>query len=149
MRIAAGISTASSLRWLAVLFLCPVAYLRFAAASETDYLLDPAERAPEKLHISAKHERQAEAMAHYVTGIIDEESAGPEKALADYRQVLNLDPGYTKLAIEVAYDYLRRNDTGEAIGVLKDAIKARPQDPDARGRGGCPRRGRRPDRRPL
>lgn len=132
MRIAAGISTASSLRWLAVLFLCPVPYMWFAAASETDYLLDSAERAPEKLHISAKHERQAEAMAHYVTGIIDEESAGPEKALADYRQVLDLDPGYTKLAIEVAYDYLRRNDTGEAIGVLKDAIKARPQDPDAR-----------------
>jgi tetratricopeptide (TPR) repeat protein len=112
-----------------VLIVLPVAGLRSVQASATDYLLDEAERAPKPIHLDAKSEREAAAMAHFVTGIIEEESSGPERALASYRKVLDLDPGYTKLAIEVAYDYVRRGETTEAIGVLKDSIKARPDDP--------------------
>jgi tetratricopeptide (TPR) repeat protein len=114
---------------VAVLIALPVASVRPAKASTTDYLLDEAERAPVPIHLDARSERQAEAMAHFVTGIIEEESSGPERALDSYRRVLALDPGYTKLAIEVAYDCVRRGETTEAIGVLKDSIKARPDDP--------------------
>ena len=129
MKIATGFRAASAIRGLAALIILPVASLRPAKASTTDYILDEAERAPVPIHLDTKSERQAEAMAHFVTGIIEEESSGPEKALGSYREVLTLDPSYTKLAIEVAYDYVRRGETTEAIGVLKDSIKARPDDP--------------------
>ncbi len=108
----------------------PVACLHFLAASESDYLPDEAERSPVPFRLDAKGERQAEAMAHFVTGVIEEESSGPEKALDSYRAVLALDPGYTKLAIEVAYDSLRRGATTDAIGLLKDAIVAKPAAPE-------------------
>lgn len=60
-------------------------------------------------------------------GLFEEESSGPEKALESKRKVLDLDPGSTGLAIEVAYEYLRRGDTAEAIGILKDTIAAAPK----------------------
>lgn len=129
MKIAIGLRAAAAIGGLSVLMSLPVAVVPSAQASATDYLLDEADRAPAPIHLDAKSERQAEAMAHFVTGIIEEESSGPEKALGSYREVLALDPGYTKLAIEVAYDCVRRGETTEAIGVLKDSIKARPDDP--------------------
>ncbi len=130
MKIAVRSRVASSIGWMAAWILAPAASLPLAVASSTDYLFDEGELAPTEYHLSPKAELQADAMAHFVTGVFEEESAGPEKALASYREVLDIDPGFTKLAIEVAYDYLRRGEASEAIGVLKDAIKARPDDPD-------------------
>ncbi len=94
----------------------------------SDYLLDEGQRAPVQAELSFTAERQAEAMARFITGMFEEETSGPEEALEDYRRVLTIDPGFTRLAIDVAYDYLRRGESAEAIGVLKDAVKAKPDD---------------------
>lgn len=130
MKTAVGFGASSPSRWLAALILPTAAGLHFLAASESDYLPDDGERTIVPYHLDARGEQQAEAMAHFVTGVLQEESDGPEKAIDSYRQVLDLDPGYTKLAIEVAYDYVRRGETTEAIGILKDAIKAKPEAPE-------------------
>jgi tetratricopeptide (TPR) repeat protein len=100
-----------------------------AAAATADFQFDEGQRHPTPIELPSKAERQAEAMARFITGMFEEENAGPEQALDSYRKVLTLDPGFTKLAIDVAYDYLRRGDSTEAIGVLKDAIKASPEEP--------------------
>jgi tetratricopeptide (TPR) repeat protein len=76
-------------------------------------------------------QRKADALAWFMTGLFEEESEGPEKALESKRRSLALDPANTQLAIELSYDYLRRNETAEAIAVLKDAIKAAPGDTSA------------------
>jgi tetratricopeptide (TPR) repeat protein len=78
--------------------------------------------------LDAKGQRKADALAWFVNGLFEEESDGPEKALESYRKALALDPGNTALAIKVAYDYLRRGETAEAISVLKDAVKASPKE---------------------
>ena len=106
----------------AAVFTCSLS-VAFAAEPgvSSDYLLDEGQRAPKRAELNSEAERQAEAMARFITGMFIEESAGPEEALADYRRVLTIDPGFTTLAVDVAYDYLRRGESAEAIGVLKDA----------------------------
>ncbi len=78
--------------------------------------------------LEAKGQRKADALAWFVNGLFEEESDGPEKALESYRKALALDPGNTDLAVKVAYDYLRRGETADAISVLKDAVKASPKE---------------------
>ena len=78
--------------------------------------------------LEAKGQRKADALAWFVNGLFEEESDGPEKALESYRKALTLDPANTDLAIKVAYDYLRRGETADAISVLKDAVKAAPKE---------------------
>ncbi len=78
--------------------------------------------------LDAKGQRKADALAWFVNGLFEEESDGPEKALESYRKALALDPANTDLAIKVAYDYLRRGETADAISVLKDAVKAAPKE---------------------
>jgi tetratricopeptide (TPR) repeat protein len=78
--------------------------------------------------LDAKGQRKADALAWFINGLFEEESDGPEKALESYRKALALDPANTDLAIKVAYDYLRRGETAEAISVLKDAVKASPKE---------------------
>ena len=78
--------------------------------------------------LEAKGQRKADALAWFVNGLFEEESDGPEKALESYRKALTLDPSNTDLAIKVAYDYLRRGETADAISVLKDAVKAAPKE---------------------
>jgi len=78
--------------------------------------------------LEAKGQRKADALAWFVNGLFEEESDGPEKALESYRKALALDPGNTDLAVKVAYDYLRRGETADAISVLKDAVKAAPKE---------------------
>lgn len=95
----------------------------------SDYQLDEGQRAPKAADLNSSAAREAEAMARFITGMFKEESSGPESALEDYRRVLTIDPGFTRLAIDIAYDYLRRGESAEAIGVLKDAVKAKPDDP--------------------
>jgi tetratricopeptide (TPR) repeat protein len=129
MRTGSGLRAASLPGWLVACVLPLTMAGQFLAAGESDYLPNEADRAAVPFDLDAKAERQAQAMAHFVTGVLDEESQGAERALESYREVLRLDPGFTRLAIEVSYDYLRRGATTAAIGVLKDAIKARPQEP--------------------
>ncbi len=118
---------------LAVLLSMSAASPFLASAAEpgltSDFLLDEGQRSPRSAELNSEAEREAEAMARFITGMFIEESEGPEEALENYRRVLTIDPGFTQLAVDVAYDYLRRGESAEAIGVLKDAVKAKPSDP--------------------
>lgn len=76
--------------------------------------------------LAAQSERRAHAVARYLQAIFEEETQGPDRALATKREVLSLDPAFTDLAMEVAHQYLRRGELPEAIAVLKDAAKTSP-----------------------
>ena len=71
-------------------------------------------------------QRKADALAHYIEGLAYEEDGETTKALKDYREVLNVDPGEASLACRVASLLTRQDDFPTAIDVLKDAVKARP-----------------------
>lgn len=97
-----------------------------ARAAVADLL--PDEKLESASALEPAGQRKADALAWFMTGLFEEESEGPEKALESKRKSLTLDPSNTQLAIELSYDYLRRGDSAEAISVLKDAIKAVPGD---------------------
>lgn len=130
MKTAVGLRKRPVHRELAAGALIAVVGLSATLGASADYLFDESERSPEPYQLNSKAERKAEALAHFVTGVFEEENGGPDRALSSYRRALAIDPGFTRLAIEVAYDYLRRGDATAAIGVLKDALTARPNDPD-------------------
>jgi tetratricopeptide (TPR) repeat protein len=73
-------------------------------------------------------ERKAGALAHFVEGMAFEESGEMDKALEAYHKVLNVDPGQSDLASRVAVLLIQQEDFPQAIDVLKDAIKANPND---------------------
>jgi tetratricopeptide (TPR) repeat protein len=73
-------------------------------------------------------ERKAGALAHFVEGMTFEERGEMDKALEAYRKVLNVDPGQSELASRVAALLIQQEDFPQAIDVLKDAIKANPND---------------------
>lgn len=98
------------------------------ASSETDLFPDPAWAHPGELSLSKEQNRRADALALYVTAIFAEENEGPESAIARFRQVLALEPGFLGLALQLARESLRRGETAEALALVKDAAKARPSD---------------------
>jgi tetratricopeptide (TPR) repeat protein len=102
--------------------------LAYLAAHGAVADLLPADTPETARALEAKGQRKADALAWFVNGLFEEESDGPEKALESYRKALALDPGNTDLAVKVAYDYLRRGETADAISVLKDAVKAAPKE---------------------
>src|SRR5438270_2610544 len=55
-----------------------------------------------------------------------EENGEMDRALDAYRKVLNVDPGQSQLAARVAGLLIQEDDFPQAIDVLKDAIKANP-----------------------
>jgi tetratricopeptide (TPR) repeat protein len=69
---------------------------------------------------------KADALAHFVEGMGFEENGDMERALDAYRKVLNVDPGQSELASRVAGLLIQQDDFPQAIDVLKDAIKANP-----------------------
>ena len=71
-------------------------------------------------------ERKAGALAHFVEGMVFEENGEMDRALEAYRKVLNVDPGQSQLAARVAGLLIQDDDFPQAIDVLKDAIKANP-----------------------
>ena len=71
--------------------------------------------------------RKADALAHYIEGMAAEENGETAKALKEYREVLNVDPGEADLACRVASLLTRQDDFPAAIDVLKDAVKATPR----------------------
>src|SRR5881409_3932637 len=72
--------------------------------------------------------RKADALAHFVEGMAFEENGEMNRALEAYRKVLNVDPGQAQLAARVAGLLIQQEDFPQAIDVLKDAIKANPND---------------------
>jgi len=83
--------------------------------------------APE-LNLTKEGEHKAEALASFVTALIDEGNSEPDAALEKFRKTLNFDPGYTDLAVKVAMELARRGDPSTAVNLLKDAIKAAPSE---------------------
>src|SRR5438876_546125 len=71
-------------------------------------------------------ERKAGALANFVEGMAFEENGEMDRALEVYRKVLNVDPGQAQLAARVAGLLIQQDDFPQAIDVLKDAIKANP-----------------------
>ena len=80
------------------------------------------------LALHPEGERKAGALAHFVEGMAFEENGEMDRALESYRNVLNVDPGQSDLASRVAVLLTRQEDFPQAIDVLKDAIKANPND---------------------
>lgn len=81
------------------------------------------------LALTEENARKAEAMATFAQALLAGDAAEKEKELEGYRKTLALDPGCIELAVQVAYELTKRNDTPGAIQVLKDAIKAKPKEP--------------------
>ena len=92
---------------------------------DDSFVLRPAK----DLLLKIEGEHKADALAHFVAGISLEESGEIDKALDEYRKVLNVDPGQSELASRVAELLARDEDFPQAIDVLKDAIKANPTSP--------------------
>jgi len=78
------------------------------------------------LALRSQGARKADALAHFVEGMAFEENGEMERALESYRKVLNVDPGQSELASRVAGLLIQQDDFPQAIDVLKDAIKANP-----------------------
>jgi len=78
------------------------------------------------LALRAGGERKAGALTHFVEGMAFEENGEMDRALDAYRRVLNVDPGQAQLAARVAGLLIQQDDFPQAIDVLKDAIKANP-----------------------
>ena len=99
-----------------------------ARATENDWTIPEEFSYPKPLQISEASDKMARAQANYLQALLDEETDGPEKALASKREVLKWDPGFTSLSVEVAEYLLRGGDTAEALSFLKDAAKAAPDE---------------------
>src|SRR5881394_3900253 len=76
------------------------------------------------LRVAGAH--KAGALTHFVEGLVFEENGEMDRALEAYRKVLNVDPGQAQLASRVAGLLIQQDDFPQAIDVLKDAIKANP-----------------------
>ena len=81
------------------------------------------------LLLRLENEHKADALAHFVEGISFEENGEMDKALQAYRKVLDVEPGQVDLASRVASLLARQDDFPQAIDILKDAIKAKPNAP--------------------
>ncbi len=84
---------------------------------------------PQDLALSDEGSLKAKALAEFAYALIAEDDADADRALAGFRKTLDADPGYTELALKVAYELAKRKDPAAAIQVLKDAIKAAPKEP--------------------
>jgi tetratricopeptide (TPR) repeat protein len=81
---------------------------------------------PSDLALRSQGAHKADALARFVEGMALEENGEMERALEAYRKVLNVDPGQSELASRVAGLLIQQDDFPQAIDVLKDAIKANP-----------------------
>ncbi len=89
---------------------------------------DDVYRSPAKdLLLNAENDRKADANAHFMRGLLLEETATPADAQDEYLKALALDPSNARLSVKVAWQYLAQGDTPGAINLLKDAIKAAPK----------------------
>jgi tetratricopeptide (TPR) repeat protein len=80
------------------------------------------------LALRSEGAHKADALVHFVEGMSFEENGETDRALEAYRKVLNVDPGQSQLASRVAGLLIDQEDFPQAIDVLKDAVKANPND---------------------
>ena len=81
------------------------------------------------LQLSSEEAHKGEAMALFISALMDEDNAETDAAFDKYQKTLSLDPGYTELALRVAGVLARRGDIPAGINILKDSIKAAPKQP--------------------
>jgi len=93
-------------------------------AGRQDDSLNP--KPPADLALRPGGAHKADALANFVEGMALEENGEMDRALDAYRKVLNVDPGQAQLAARVAGLLIQQDDFPQAIDVLKDAIKANP-----------------------
>jgi len=93
-------------------------------AGRQDDSLNP--KPPADLALRLRGAHKADALANFVEGMAFEENGEMDRALDSYRKVLNVDPGQAQLAARVAGLLIQQDDFPQAIDVLKDAIKANP-----------------------
>jgi tetratricopeptide (TPR) repeat protein len=98
-------------------------------AAEADVLPGSDALGAPDLSLQEDSTAKAGALAAFSEAIIAEDNADSDAALADYEKALTLDPGYTELAVKVAFELARRGDPSGGIQVLKDSIKASPKAP--------------------
>jgi tetratricopeptide (TPR) repeat protein len=98
-------------------------------AAEADVL--PGSNLPSTPDLALHQEgtAKADALAAFSQAIVAEDNGDSDAALAQYKKALSLDPGYTELAVKVAYELARRGDAPAGIQVLKDSIQASPKAP--------------------
>src|ERR1700722_3675715 len=81
----------------------PQSGLKISPIKKNDRQDDSVVLRPAKdLLLKIEGEHKADALAHFVSGLSLEESGETEKALGEYRKVLNVDPGQSELASRVA-----------------------------------------------
>ena len=102
---------------------------RSTQAAEADVLPGADPSAAPDLLLHGDNASKASALAAFSMAIIAEDNADSDTALDDYQKALSLDPGYTELAVKVAFELARRGDPSAGIQVLKDSIKASPNAP--------------------
>jgi tetratricopeptide (TPR) repeat protein len=98
-------------------------------AAEADVLPGASEKAAPDLSLNHDSSAKADAFAAFTQAILAEDNADSDTALADYQKALALDPGYTELAVKVAFELARRGNPSGGIQVLKDSIQASPKAP--------------------
>jgi tetratricopeptide (TPR) repeat protein len=102
-----------------------------ASSPEQAVVFDESYHAPAKdLLLNLESERKADAAAHYLQGVLLEEAADNEKAAEQYLKALSLNPGNVELSNKLAWRYAAQGKSAEAIGLLKDSIKALPKRPE-------------------
>ncbi len=97
-----------------------------SVAQDDSLVLHP----PKDLALQYEGERKARALAAYVEALDLQENGESEKALEAFEKVLNVDPGEVDLATRVAFLLTEQGDYPRAIDILKDAVKAQPNDPE-------------------
>lgn len=81
------------------------------------------------LGLAKTTENKADAEAAFIHALLLEDEGDNDGALAAYTKALQLDPGADPdLAIRVASEYANRDDIPNGIDVLKDLVKARPNE---------------------
>jgi tetratricopeptide (TPR) repeat protein len=102
---------------------------RDGQAAEADVLPGSNPSGAADLSLSGDTAAKADALANFSEAIIAEDNADSDAALMGYQKALSLDPGYTELAVKVAFELARRGNPSAGIQVLKDSIKASPKAP--------------------
>jgi tetratricopeptide (TPR) repeat protein len=81
------------------------------------------------LGLAKTTESKADAEAAFIQALLLEDDGDNDGALAAYTKALQLDPGADPdLAIRVAGEYANRDEIPNGIDVLKDLVKARPNE---------------------
>ncbi len=99
-----------------------------AEATVSDMLVPEEWIQASEFSLPESSQKSADAHAHYMLAIFEEESEGPDKSITSKERVLHHDPGFSALAIDVAQHHLRRGNVAESLSVLKDATTANPKD---------------------